>query len=356
MHDMAAPAEAISPEVADGRAVCDNNAGPPVRPQVAIAHEDAPTNTVPHFPQMCWANRAHHRCVGNEDSNDTNINNNNYINSTVDCARAVLTTMERSWCLNEPMLVNSWENASGYEGLEHEVTGMWLSEGAVATEVLVSPRHQVLLILTVLHVGTEFRYITPHHTWAHTMDHDGSNLVAVDPEPTPLDTLPVLTSTLMKSPSVSAHAEMRLQLQYLLSNKAGLPSRHPYAITRARCTYSNTAKSTTLKNRYFFSTINTSPTCPGCKTGSDHANGSCNSELEIVADRWFKQVRITCQRSKTTTNVHIGHSTFYKYLFDVGTGHSIPSTPTPVRAPAGFDDVDEPVVEDGSGNENHCPT
>jgi hypothetical protein len=275
----------------------------------------------PSPPQLCWAQRTH-----------TPVN----VDDALARAQNMLTTMEASWGLNTPSLANCWTNASDHDGLEQEVTSVWSPDGILATEIMVSAQHQVLLILNILSTGTEFRYITPYHVWGHTMCHDGSQLVAVDPEPTPFSTLPVLAATFVRSPSATAHAEMRLQIQHLLSNTSSLQSRHPFSITSAKCTYSKAVNSANLITRYKFSSINCCPRCPGCKMEDGQDGGPCNSKLSIVADRWFRNIRITCHRSKTTKIVNIGHSSFYLYLFELGTGHRMPVTPTPFRPPQGF--------------------
>ena len=63
-------------------------------------------------PQMCWAQRP-----------QPPVN----IDDATEVAYTVLNTMETSWSLQAPMLVNSWTNAANYEGLEQEAADMWLS-------------------------------------------------------------------------------------------------------------------------------------------------------------------------------------------------------------------------------------
>jgi exonuclease III len=303
------------------------------------AHMNVRPSDTPTPPQMCWAQRAH-----------PPVN----VDQALETAQSILTTLEATWSLNGPSLENCWENASDHEGLEQEVTSIWCPDGLLATNIVLSKHHQVLLILNVLRTGTEFRYVTPHHVWAHTMCHDGSHLIAVDPEPSPISSLPVLMGAFVRSPSTTAHAEMRLQIQHCLSNASGLQTRHSYKIDGAKCTYSKNAD-TALKTSYRFSSINSATTCPGCKTDEDHESGPCISKLDVVADRWFRTIRITCQRSKTNKIIDIGHSPLYLYLFELGTGHRAHASPTPVRAPPGFADS-ELVLDDVIDLAQHRPT
>ena len=215
-------------------------------------------------------------------------------------AHRVQDQMERKLGLTDPSLDHGWRDASEYPGLAEEVIHTWKPLGALRTQVSISPGHHVLCALYILPEGVEIRYVTPQHVWAHTLNHRGTELVAAEPEPTPLIFLPVFAGTLKRSPTASSQVEFRFQMQELLTRAAGLQDRHEFAISKAR-SYANrrpTLNSATA--RYIFKTINSAPTCPGCQRKTDSADGPCTSLLEVHIDKSFHNARIKCLRADKT--------------------------------------------------------
>ena len=258
-------------------------------------------------------------------------------------ANRVQDEMERKLGLTDPSLDHGWRDASDYPGLAAEVIRTWTPLGALRTQVTISPGHHVLCALYILPEGVEIRYITPQHVWAHTLTHQGTELVAVEPEPTPLISLPIFAGALKRGPTARCQVEFRFQMQELLTRVAGLQDRHAFTISKARSYASNRPALNSATARYRFQTINSAPTCPGCQRNSDSADGPCTSLLEVNIDKSFNNARIKCLRAdKTRAPIRVTGA-LCSYLFSSLPAPPDRSGPHWERPPEGVEEPDDPL-------------
>ena len=159
------------------------------------------------------------------------------VNLAQGAAHRVQDQLEKNLGLTNPSLDHGWEDASEYPGLAEEVIRNWNPLGALRTQITISPGHHVICALYILPVGAEIRYITPQNVWAHTLSHQGTELVTVEPEPTPLISLPIFAGALKRAPTANCQVEFRFQMQELLTRAAGLQNRHAFAVEAMRCRY-----------------------------------------------------------------------------------------------------------------------
>ena len=265
------------------------------------------------------------------------------VNLAQGAAHRIQDQLEKNLGLTNPSLDHGWEDASEYPGLAEEVIRNWNPLGALRTQITISPGHHVICALYILPVGAEIRYITPQNVWAHTLSHQGTELVTVEPEPTPLNSLPIFAGALKRAPTASCQVEFRFQMQELLTRAAGLQDRHAFAISEGKSFASNRPTLNSATARYRFKTINSAPTCPGCQRKSDSDDGPCTSLLEVHIDKYFHNAHVKCLRAgKTKPPIRIP-DTLYSYLFN-----SLPAPPDRSGAhwerPAeGIEDPDEPL-------------
>jgi hypothetical protein len=258
-------------------------------------------------------------------------------------AHQVQDQMERALGLTDPSLGHGWKDASDYPGLAEEVIHAWTPAGALRTQVTISPGHHVLCALYILPEGVEIRYITPQNVWAHTLTHQGTELVAAEPEPTPLISLPIFAGALKRASTAKCQVEFRFQMQELLTRAAGLQDRHAFAIGKARSYASNRPTLSSTTANYSFTAINSAPTCPGCQQKSDSADGPCTSLLEVHIDRSFHNARVKCLRAAKTKGPIRVPETLYSYLFSSRPAPPDRSGPLWERPAEGVEEPDEPL-------------
>ena len=202
---------------------------------------------------------------------------------------------ESNWGINSPLLHNCWEEVSHDMDLWHEIQGAWPPYEALESQLAVSVHHQVVRQVHVLQKGVELRYITPHSVWAHTMNHDGTSPVQIEPEPTPLPALPVMAASLHLASIGGEQVEARIRLQYHLSTAARIQGYFPYSIRTIK-SYRNAHTEAT--ERYWCSALTDgSPVCPGCMTDNQKQDKACNSEVTISMNQYFRNVSIRCTRT-----------------------------------------------------------
>ena len=226
------------------------------------------------------------------------------IQQATDNAEAYALGWENSWGLESPALRNSWQTVEEQTALWQEAQEAWPAEASLVQLMDISPLHHVLRLINILTEGTEIRYITPYSTWAHTLEHDGSGAVQIDPEPTPLPRLPALAAELHLASIAGEQVELRLRLQYQLSSAAGIQGYHPFRLQAAK---SYRSRDTNVTERYWATATNNGSTvCPGCMTGGGaEGSPSCDSEITMHTTRWFPHLHIKCARSGKTKTMRL---------------------------------------------------
>ena len=118
-------------------------------------------------------------------------------------------------------LLNTARWAEPTEEISLEILTLWQPGPHEIYQLDVSTVHNVARLAIAFEGVTVIRLITPQHVWATTITHNTNTITHVEAEPTPLTRLYELADAMYLSSTTKEHAEMRLQIQHLLSTAAG---------------------------------------------------------------------------------------------------------------------------------------